>query len=433
LQGANAVHERIIETHAAAVLPVFFKLGLAEIRSMVKDFSEAKYASVRETRDKGRERVRWPAYAPRERAILKAKFLGDWQDLGFLENFWNPIYDDEDILQYRKAADVWRLRLAGRTFKSISVELGIDQRKACALVSGKNLHPYLVQLFLSSEVLSRPRAGWSWILECTPKPTNPFPKAIVAPSRIQSYQDVLDFLRQFPPIPLDHPALEFFGLTCDWVEKHKPELFGFLLGFLVGDAGKDYTEYEHRKRHYDKTTMKTHMAISKSNTKVLTYVQLALRAICIDSHGHNSQSVLHWNSPSSNLLTWIIRTCLGLAESQRTSRNPIQMDWIRHCPKEFVIAFFQGLAESDGSVDKHGYYAEISSIPNSTFFMEILSTINIGSRVHPKHNPRQLRINLEPAFRMPLFNPVISSYRFKKLLSHAKRRGIFLQSPFFLT
>lgn len=215
-----------------------------------------------------------------------------------------------------------------------------------------------------------------------------FPKSVMVPAKIQNYQDVLDFLKQFPQLPPDFPALKFFGLSTEWVEQHKAELFGFLLGFLIGDAGKDYSQYEYRSRHYDKTAMKTCMAISKSNIRVLTYVQIALKTIGIDSRRYHSQATIRWNSHSSNLLTWIILTCLGLSYSERTSRNPIRMHWILKCPTEFIIAFFQGLAESDGSVDKHGYYTEIASIPNSTFFMKILNTIKVHSRVHPKHHPR---------------------------------------------
>ena len=376
-------------------------------------------------------RLRWLPYTPQERSILEAKFTTDWEELDFLETFWNPIYDRRDLLQYRRAAEVWRMRLSGKSFKGISGELGIDQRKACALVSGRNLHPYLVQMYLNRQLLSKPRNGWKWVLDCTPKPTNAFPEAIEVPAQIRSYQDILDFLKQFPQVPPDNPAIKFFGLSSEWVDQHKAELFGFLLGFMVGDAGKDYPEYEVRSRHYHKTAIHTNMAINGSNLRVLAYLQLALQTIGTKSERRKSTLAIRWNSTPNNVLTWIIRVCLGLSILQRTSRNPVQMEWLLTCPKEFLVAFIQGLAESDGSVDKHGYYAAIASVPNSKFFQLILSKINTPSHVYPKSNPSQLRVNLEPSLLLPIFNPVIKSYRFLKMVNHAERRKILPPLPFF--
>jgi hypothetical protein len=377
-------------------------------------------------------RIRWPPYTQHERSILETKFLGDWESLEFLKAFWNPIYDEEDLSQYRRTVDVWRMRQSGKTFGNIARGFRIDERKACALVSGKNLHPHLVQMYLNSQMLSKPRTRWKWILDCTPKPTNMFPKAVEVPERIQSYQDVLDFLKQFPPVPADHPATEFFGLSCQWVEQHKPELFGFLLGFLLGDAGKNYAEYEHRGRHYGKSTLSTNMAANESNTRILRYVQLCLSIVGIQSRQLESQrAIIRWVSNSTSLLTWIIRVCLGFDVNQRTSRNPVKMDWILRCPREFIIAFLQGIAESDGSVSKTGYYTAIASVPNSIFFKRILDTIGVPSRMHPKQEPSQLRINLSPSVNLPLFNPLIKSYRFLSMASHARSRNLLPPSPSF--
>lgn len=259
-----------------------------------------------------------------------------------------------------------------------------------------------------------------------------FPTAIAVPSTIKSYQDISDFLKQFSPVPSDHPAIKYFGLSSEWAEQHKPELFGFLLGFLVGDAGKNYPEYERRSRRPIKTTLSTNMATNPSNTRLLRYVQLCLAVIGIGSHQQLSQtSVIRWVSPSSSLLTWIIRVCLGLATNQRTGRNPISMDWILDCPHHFIVSFIQGVSESDGSVSKHGYYTAIASVPNSDFYKTLLAKIGTHSRTHPKHHPTQLRINLLPALQLPLFNPIINSYRYQNLILHAKLRTLLPPSSSF--
>ena len=371
-------------------------------------------------------RVRWPPYTPQERSVLERKFLGDWESLDFSKAFWNPIYDEEDLSQYRRATGVWRMRLSGRTFEEISKELQVDARKANALFSGRNLRTHLIQMYLNSQMLSEPMPGWRWVLECTPKPTNMFPKATAVPESVQSYQDILKFLEQFPPVHADHPAVKFFGLSSQWVEQHKPELFGFLLGFLLGDAGKNYPEYEYRLRRPYKTTLSTNMAVNQSNIRILRFFQLCLTSVGIDSRQlEMQQPVIRWVSPASSLLTWVIRVCLGLQSGQRTSRNPVSMNWILNCPRTFIVAFIQGLGESDGHVDNLGRYCNIASKVNSAFFVKVLHQIGIESHAYPIAKPKETRMTLRYSLKLPLFNPLIYSYRYESMIRHASLKHLF--------
>ena len=74
--------------------------------------------------------------------------------------------------------------------------------------------------------------------------------------------------------------------------------------------------------------MTTNMATTDSNFRVLKYVQLGLQTIGIQSHQievhqlPNGYVVVRWNSETSNLITWIIRTCLGLKlrENKQSAR-----------------------------------------------------------------------------------------------------------------
>ena len=174
------------------------------------------------------------------------------------------------------------------------------------------------------------------------------------------------------------------------------------------------------------------MSRIESNARILTYLQLCLATLGLWSHEiAPAEGVTRWTSESSDILTWILRVCLGLETNQCTSRNPVKMNWLLGCPREFVVAFLQGVAESDGSVSRTGYYTVIASVPNSTFFHDLLSFIGVPSRVHPKSRPTQLRINLSPAVNLPLFNPLIKSYRFLSMISHAKSRNLIPPSPSF--
>lgn len=389
---------------------------------------------------RGGKRTTYPEYDDNERSVLCGKLLGDsWHDLGYLGDFWNVVHDESDLEQYRRMAGCWQLMHKGQSYPQIAQALSVHERKARAYVRGDNCRPNLAQMYLIREKLGRPRDGWKWILDCTPKPTNVYPKATQIPEQIRDYSDILEFLKQFPRIPDSNPNLSFFGVDGEWVEKHKPELFIFLVAFLVGDGGKYYSEYESRARHYRKAAMTTNMKRTASNYRVLRYVQLCLDCIGIRSdeiEAHqlpNGYEVIRWNSVYNNVIAWIIRVCMGLKEGERTSQNPIRMGWLFDSPHEFIVAFFQGLADSDGHVDKFGYYADISSKPNWEFYTRLFKRVQIEAKPYPTTRPKLVRILLQNALKLPLFSPIVRSYRHEQLLQHATRRQLIPPPPSFFT
>ena len=289
-------------------------------------------------------------------------------------------------------------------------------------------------MYLNHRKLSGLRTGWKWILESTPTPTNPYPMALQVPDRIVSHQDLLEFLKQFPPVGDDSESLKFFGLTSEWVEANRSNLFGHLLGFVVGDAGKSYPEYEKRSRHNRKMAFNTIMSTNPSNYRVLRYMQLCLETLGISSkEGESKYDIIRWQSRSSNLGTWLIRVCLGLKEGERTSTHPVRMDWLRTAPSRFVVAFLQGLLDSDGYVRKDGRYCEISSVPNAKFYADLIHDIGYEAKAYPLGDkPRMTRVSVETAARIPLFNPIIRSYRFEELVKQAQNRNIPPPPSFFL-
>jgi hypothetical protein len=371
-----------------------------------------------------KNRTPWQKYTPGELGLLCEK-LASWDDLGFIEDYWNVVYDEKDLAQYGRLAQVWRLRGQGRQQHEIAATFGVDQALVSRTISGFKWRPNLVQMYLNRAKLGRPREGWKWILECTPKPTDPYPRALQVPERIRSCEDILEFLKQFQPVNDKSEPLHFFGLTSAWAEEHKAELFWWLLGFFVGDAGKRYVHNEHKVRHYRKTAMNTRMTSKDSNFRVLRYVQLGLECLGIVSHQVQSGTgLVHWNSESSNIVTWIIQVCAGLKEGETTSNNRVDMPWMKSCPRNLIIAFLQGLADSDGSVDTYGRYAEIASMPNSAFYKDLLDILGTKAHKYPEANPRTTRILLQHAVQLPLFNPIIQSYRYERVKQHAIRRKI---------
>jgi len=307
------------------------------------------------------------------------------------------------------------------SYEGIAEALRPEPGNPGQLVSGHNCRPNLAQLYLNSENLGRPEDGWKWVLATTPKPTDPYPRATQVPAQICTHADLEAFLKQFPPVDESNPNLAFFEVSSGWIETHKAELFHFLLGFLVGDGGKFYSEYESRARHYRKAAVTTNMKRIGSNYRVLRYVQLALDCIGVHSHEIQDQTspqgdqIIRWNSEHSNLVTWLIRVCLGLKEGQRTSRDPVHMEWIHDSPRECIVAFLQGVADSDGYVSKKRNHAEIASIPNADFYRQLIERLGFKAVAYPLTKPKIVRIHTSIAAKLPLFNPTIQSYRHDQL------------------
>ena len=377
----------------------------------------------------GKTRSRWPPYTPHEQQLLQD--LPERPD--FTQDLWNPIYDRRDIEAYNNLVWARRLRQEGATYPTIARRLGVDIGMVGMLLTGYNYHPLLAQLYLNLRRLGPTRPGWKWLLEGTPKPRDPYPRALQVPEQITCPHDIQDFLQQFPPLPDSHPLLQTFGLDSEWVEKHKPELFTFSLGFMTGDAGKYYPEYEGRARHYTKAAMTTNMANHASNERLLAYISLCWATLGITSYRIHSSNpaVVRCNTKSSNLITWIIRVCLGLKPGERTQRNPVRMPWLMHCPRRWIIAYLQGAAESDGHVHKQGRYAEITGKANAKFYQTLFESIEVEARRYPIEAPRTVRVSIANAARLPLFNPVVRSSKYQKLAEVAFRRGLPPPPSFF--
>lgn len=219
---------------------------------------------------------------------------------------------------------------------------------------------------------------------------------------------------------------EKFGFSESFIRKSKRDLFGYLLGFLVGDAAK--------KRSSPSSEMFLEVQLTKKheeNEQLGEFVGLCANACGIPYYRINDRVVnerlphgrYHWKSQPSPLLTWTFGECLGLKDGQLTTYDPVSIDWIPSMEESFRTAFVQGLADSDGYVHLQDQEAHIIVSPNLVSVSKILDSMNVEYRCSVSKGMDIIKIRCEIAARIPLFSP--RSYRYDRLmkLSAARRLG----------
>jgi hypothetical protein len=122
-----------------------------------------------------------------------------------------------------------------------------------------------------------------------------------------------------------------------------------------------------------------------------------------------------WFSRSSSLLDWVLKVCLGLKDSIATTYSPIKMKWIFSSPPEFRKWFIQGLADSDGFVGLSNKNFGIITDPNTKLIKRIIESLGIKVKDGYFGNLESVFINLHDAYKLPLFNPFVKSYRYLRI------------------
>ena len=109
--------------------------------------------------------------------------------------------------------------------------------------------------------------------------------------------------------------------------------------------------------------------------------------------------------------------CLGLKNNELTTYNPVRMNWILGSPKEFKIYFLQGLSDSDAFVDFSSQRVGIITEPNTKLIKKILTALGVKSKpwLITKTKLWTLMISINDAYNLPIFNPIIRSYRYQEV------------------
>ncbi len=254
---------------------------------------------------------------------------------------------------------------------------------------------------------------------------------VEVPAKVRSHQEFSETILSLWRLSQDKlPSKEEgFAFLCSMY---------YLLGWLVGDAGKGMGS---RKRH----TVRIRYELSKRHTENLelgNYVKQVIQNLGVwcermedrPSRKYKPLESYYWDSHYSPIFGWMFTACLGLEWDQLTSYDPVVMDWVLIAPEEMRIWFLRGLADSDGDVDFRDRSVSITSQPNTDLVSRLLTSLSIRNSIsrENKRDVARVSFSVSDAVRIGIFNPVVMTHRRKLLEKLTNARTFQRKWPLWL-
>jgi len=329
---------------------------------------------------------------------------------------------------YNRFLEILKLSKSGLNGDEVGRALHMNNTRK--YLSGKKMS-FLTFLRAQHDRLGPPESHFQLLpLRLKPRGT-PGDRWVQVPKSPMTYDVLDDFIHKVTPIKPDETVLRDFGFSSvEDVERERTNLFGHLLGAIVGDFGKGLRS----STKFPSMRLSLVLSTNKPNSyRFGTFATFCANAsVGLGMHQMNNLPISNtrygksecfaWNSPTSPLVAWIFYDCLGLKNGENTTYNPVRMKWLLRAPSEFCTQFIQGVAESDGWPDAGADVAKVVSSPNTKLFKAVLENLGCPSRVDYQ-KVELLVCNSEDAFRLPFFNPRIHSnlYEDLEILARARR------------
>ena len=376
----------------------------------------------------GRHRVeQLPLNIPTELVELLSK--GPEHVLKFLdERVWGLTATESGTEQLKKFCKFLELHSKGVGILGIAGQLGIHRSSVSEWRNGSD-QPYLVNI-AKTMLHQNIKPGWKALPLHLHSGGNEQQDWIQAPSAIQGDDDIRVLLRQITPLEESFERASRLGMSLSNLEQMQFELFGYLMGIAVGDAGKTSSSEE----RFASVNLDLQFTKKKPSNEMLgELVCLAASLIGIrmsriankhptgyTRHSKEPTDAYRWSSERSPFLAWIVRQCLGLERGKTTSHDKVHMDWIFGMSPDFRKRFIQGLADSDGTV--RPYVVEITSTPNAELVTRILQSLGLTSAYSREENGEMLRtvVRNAEAANLPIFNEFTKGYRYQLLKSYTR-------------
>jgi hypothetical protein len=335
-------------------------------------------------------------------------------DLDFANHFWKGCEPVEiELRQHSRFCETIRFFCKGKSQIQIAIETGTSASTIHTWVSLRQA-PRLVHYLAAFLQLGPPRNQWVWLSVNNSHgygiPYGPF---VEVPRAITKWEEVEHVLEQLHPLK---PMPE--RLT-------RAELFGFLLGMVIGDTAK--SKQGRWRRHLSLVLSKrydTNERIGEFASRCATSIGLRMRRMKDEPRKQEKPHGFYtWASQSSPLFDWMFNVCLGLNDDELTTYDPVRMEWVFDAPEDFRRGLLQGLAESDGSVSIASQAVEFWVGPSWDFVVKLLGTFGLrGFR-----NREAITLSKSQAikaFEIPVFSPELQTVRYHRLKTMATARRI---------
>lgn len=299
--------------------------------------------------------------------VIDGILSGEAESLRFVSDFWAFTPSEQDKEWFSRFCKFVRYDEVTKSLDEVVAIIGIHRDTVRHWRDGTRL-PFLAKIYLSHITLGKPREGCKWIPLRIARNGSSFEHLIQVPSAVNSERDIKQVLRQ---------------LRGASIRK-----FGFLLGVMLGDAGKGmnlYIKGVHRIPSFN-----IHMNLTqkyKHNERFAEYTAACCASIRLSMYRikdkPSSEKQLKsltrsrnyaWRSERSPFLAWMHVACLGLGIHETTTKAPVRMEWSLGASETFRISFLQGVSESDGSASYSGY-ARIESWPNALFIANLIQSL----------------------------------------------------------
>jgi len=188
----------------------------------------------------------------------------------------------------------------------------------------------------------------------------------------------------------------------------------YLLGWLVGDAGKNFSTKHPWARVEIGLTRKHPQNLQLGNFVMDCISMLGMTCGRIrdgSPRANNPSGSYRWMSYFSEVFFWFHTACLGLNVDQLTSYNPVSMDWLLTAAPASIEWFLRGIADSDGCVNVSNRGVDITSEPNGPLFAKLFAKVGIRAKIYKSKGCESVSISAFDAARMQIFNVQVGTHR----------------------
>jgi len=190
--------------------------------------------------------------------------------------------------------------------------------------------------------------------------------------------------------------------------------FMYLLGLIVSDGGFDSdSDQSARVVLYASKKYRWSLRLGRAFSNAMGRIGMNVERRADETKIKNGKTIVCkvWASQASPLLRWVKEVLLGLERFHSKKESPIDAEWILKMPRDYRVAFLQGLADGDGYASIKSFCLGIASKPNRDFISKLLSTLDIHSNSKKTKVVINRQEDIIKASSLPLFRHATSRKR----------------------